>query len=475
MKSPTRVLTIVMEPVRRLWAKAIAVPSSLPGAKMLRRLIAGASTGILRTLRSQRVIIQWFSPNLRSKVRSLLEKFAQVRPLPPPAATPAVAAGTSSLLPAINLFGLLDSPTGVGEAARGVVACLETLPFPHKKISVDGRHLFFGEPLAAGVWPDPRFAINCCHLNADCTGALQHLFGWESFAGRYNIAFWAWELDEFPRIWDSALEAYQEIWVPSTFVQQAVAARSRVPVVRMPHCLRMDDIVRKDRAAWGFPQDRPVILCMFDTASFVERKNPRAAIEAVKRAKIAQFNPLLVIKVNQLDLQRGLRKQLEQETRPLDCRILGEKMSHAETLGLIDACDMVVSLHRSEGFGLVLAEAMALGKPVVATGYSGNMDFMTSDNSCPVDFKLVTLRRDVGPYPAGARWAEPDIEHASIRIRELLDNPQRARRIGRQAAADIGSNYSVAAVARQIGRRLDALGFKAPVHATELEPSPRAA
>ena len=232
------------------------------------------------------------------------------------------------------------------------------------------------------------------------------MFGRQHFKGRFNIGCWEWELEEFPSTWDAA-NFYDEIWVPTAFVQQAVAARMRVPVVRMPHCVRIGKLPGNGREAFNLPQDRPVILCMFDTASIVARKNPMAAIEAVKRACLAGQDPILVIKAARTDLQPGLAGRLRKQFKHAECRIVEGWLSRQQTLSLIDACDMFLSLHRSEGFGLILAEAMALGKPVVATGYSGNMDFMNQMNSFPVNYKMTTLKETLGPYPAGPAGPSP--------------------------------------------------------------------
>ncbi len=198
---------------------------------------------------------------------------------------------------------------------------------------------------------------------------------------------------------------------------------------------------------------------MFDRGSYVDRKNPLAAIEAVDRACAAGYDPLLVIKAARADLDSGLANRLHKKVKHAELRIIEDWLSRQQTLSLIDACDMLVSLHRSEGFGLILAEAMALEKPVVATGYSGNMDFMNPMNSFPVQYKLTTLEQAVGPYPAGACWADPDVEHAAHLISEVLDDPEHARQVGRRAAEEIARNYSVAAVTELIRNRLACQGF----------------
>ena len=447
-----------IEPVQRLLAQ------SFQGAPRTRTpcvnsVLSRSATKVLALIRRQRGLINRFSPRFRAKVKNVLEKMTRGGLRARPATQPITQSAFREKKPnlGVNVFGFLDVPSGVGEAARGSVACFDRMNIPVTRVAFDENHLTCGQPLAAR--PDASLAINFCHVNANDTDSLQQLFGQEPFAGRFNIGCWAWELEEFPAAWDWAGDFYNEIWAPTTFVQQAVAMRMRIPVVRIPYCIQIDKSVHDGRKTFDLPQDRPVILCMFDTASLVDRKNPMGAIEAVDRACAAGHDPLLVIKAARTELDRGLANRLLKEVKHVECRIVEGWLDRQQTLSLIEACDVFVSLHRSEGFGLILAEAMAYGKPVVATGYSGNMDFMNSMNSFPVDYQLTTLKDTVGPYPAGARWAEPDVEHAAFLIREILDRPEHARKIGRRAAEDIARCYSVEAVSELIRKRLESLGF----------------
>ena len=129
-------------------------------------------------------------------------------------------------------------------------------------------------------------------------------------------------------------------------------------------------------------------------------------------------------------------------------------MSHQQAIDLHAVCDAYVSLHRSEGFGLNIAEAMLLGKPVVATAWSGNADFMHTGNSCPVNYTLVRLDRDFGPYRQGNRWADPDLDHAASYMRRLVDDDAFRRQIGACATATIAADYSYEAIGRRYLRRL---------------------
>ena len=293
-----RIEPVFVEPVRRRAGRGarsnspLGAPVSPPRRGHIRRIVARGAKTLISYARRQRNLVNRFPPRLRGKVRDLLVKLSHSGLRPQPAAQP-IGAGFEwqSLEPGINVFGLLDSPTGVGEAARGNVACFERLGIPLHRIAFDEQHLFYEKALPAE--PDAKLAINCCHVNADCSERLQYVFGRQHFKGRFNIGCWEWELEEFPSTWDAA-NFYDEIWVPTAFVQQAVAARMRVPVVRIPHCVQIGKLPGNGREAFNLPQDRPVILCMFDTASIVARKNPMAAIEAVERACLAGQDPILV-------------------------------------------------------------------------------------------------------------------------------------------------------------------------------------
>lgn len=458
---------VFIEPIRLLLKESspdVEQPAHNPLSYSLRRMGTRVAKSIIRFAGKRRRLVNFVSPRIRHQAASVLRRIAYQKPVSRQASGEKHQdMDSSSLQSAVNIFGLLERPTGVGEAACGMAACFEHLQIPTKKIALEEKHLFFGQPLPSTAKPDPRFAINFCHVNADCTEALRNLFNQDLFAKRLNIGFWAWELESFPEVWDREFDSYDEIWVPSTFVQQAVAARARIPVVCIPHCITPPSFSSFDRASFGIPSDRPVVLCMFDAGSYSERKNPLGAIEAFKRA-CAQVghDPLLVIKVGRPELENGLFVELQKAVQHIDCHIIEGWLNREQTWGLINACDAFVSLHRSEGFGLVMAEAMALGKPVIGTGYSGNMDFMNPTNSFLVNYQLTTLKNNVGPYPVGARWAEPDLDHAADQIRTVLENSEWANSVGIQAAADVARNLSVEAVGQRILNRLNRLGFSFP-------------
>jgi glycosyltransferase involved in cell wall biosynthesis len=197
------------------------------------------------------------------------------------------------------------------------------------------------------------------------------------------------------------------------------------------------------------------LLYAFDVSSQTERKNPVGAIRAFRQAALPAEDAVLVLKFTNADYDRDAVRRLHAEAEDLNVIMLEGHMDREELAALINTADGYLSPHRSEGFGLTLLEAMALGKAVLATNYSGNVDFMTPDNSYPIDYRLTPLTRDYGPYRRGAEWAEPDLDHAARLIREVVGNREEARARGARARADVERDWTPAASALRMRARLD--------------------
>ena len=213
------------------------------------------------------------------------------------------------------------------------------------------------------------------------------------------------------------------------------------------------------RRELGVPTDGFVFLYMFDALSVPARKNPMAVVEAFEKAARRFSRPAwLVLKMINGDRENDLRRRLEAaRARTPNIVTIERYLKRPELNALFQAADCYVSLHRAEGYGLTLAESMFLGKPVIATGWSANMDFMTPWNSIPVPYQLVQLDQDHGPYPAGQWWAEPDIDAAAAAMVRVVNEPDYASALGANASRDIRSQLSPAAVGAIIRRRLDHL------------------
>ncbi len=380
-----------------------------------------------------------------------------------------------ALEPGLNIIGYLQAPTGVGEAARRMVESvravdlnLSTYTLRMDQASHQGNNAGAEKQKAEKVSAENycQYGINLLGVNADRTIEVIKDLGPELVEGRYNIGYWYWELNQFPDQYAEAFEWLNEVWVATSFVQDAVAPKSPVPVVKIPPSIHPQVAPGLNRAHFGLPEEAFLFLTMFDMASVYERKNPLGVIEAFRQAFSSKLKAYrgeaqagsvppvgLVLKVN-----KG--KQFPEKMAELRARIAGlpvylieDYLDQGDVNALTGLCDCTVSLHRSEGLGLTLAEAMYLGRPVIATAYSGNMDFTLPYNSFLVDYELVQLTQDVGPYPRGASWAEPDLDHAAFQMSSVFENRALREQFAHRGQQFIWQNYSCEATGEAIARR----------------------
>jgi glycosyltransferase involved in cell wall biosynthesis/SAM-dependent methyltransferase len=368
----------------------------------------------------------------------------------------------------VNVAGYLGSVLGVGEAARQVIAALQAGGTPvavHNLIPARSRQ--DGALAPADGSGGRRHPINLICVNADALPAFADEAGTEFFKARYSIGLWWWEVSQFPERWLAAFNHVDEVWAGSRFVADALAQVSPVPVVHITQPVVVGQPPPIDRATLGLPEGC-VFLFSFDYESVFERKNPLAVIEAFTAAFEPGSGAALVIKSinHEHDAASHERLRIAASRHP-DVQLIDRYVSREERDALTAACDCYVSLHRSEGFGFTVAEAMALGRPVIATAYSGTMDFTTPENAYLVDYELVAIGPDAPPYPAHGEWARPDVDHAARLMRDVFDHPEQARARGARAQADIRERHSLEAAGKLMRDRLArvAIGFA---------PSPRA-
>ena len=346
---------------------------------------------------------------------------------------------------------------GLGEAARGNAHALEMGGVPFAIMDYEHGHSARtdDQTWAHRLTKQPLFDTNILHVNADLVAKAKKRLGAEVFNGRYTIGFWVWELPDFPDQWRSAFNEVNEIWVPSNFVKEAIVAKSPLPVYCFPHAVEKAPGPYLGRSYFGLPTKRFLFLSMYDFYSIQERKNPRASIEAFKKAFSRHDSTVaLVLKLNNAkeeDLD-DLQKLIGDHENIV---IIDRTLSRFEVDSLIQSCDCFVSLHRAEGFGLVMAEAMCLRRPVIATGWSGNMEFMTEKNSACVNYELKKLDQDYGPYKSDQHWAEPEIEHAVWWMRKFVGNPEEAITFGKIGQQEVSQKLSPLALGQRIKQRFD--------------------
>ena len=386
----------------------------------------------------------------------------------------------------VNVAGYFASELGVGEAARLIVAALDSVEVPVLPVRVPDAppsrqgHAFATLPTGAA-----RFPFNLICVNADGLPDFHRAAGRRFFDGRYNIGVWWWEVGSVPPALLGSFDYLDELWVGSAHVARAFAAQAPIPVYTITQPVIRPRATPLRRERLGIEPGSFAFLFMFDHHSVFERKNPLAVVEAFTRA----FPPgspgpatLLIKSINGEDDPSNRERLRRAAAAHPRIRLLEGYLSAADNLALTAACDCYVSLHRSEGFALTPAEAMALGKPVIATGYSGNLEYMTPFNAYLVDYELTPVGPGNAPYPADGEWAQPDLDHAAALMREIVGDPAAARARGVRAAADIARTNSLEAAGASMKRRLDELAARVPLRGRELaslaepvDPTPRLA
>lgn len=349
--------------------------------------------------------------------------------------------------------GFFGSVSGIGEGAHRFASRLEAAGFTVTRFDLapvfgHARNLDAGaaaEALAPG-------GVLVLHLNGAETIQLAALRP-DLFRGRRVIGYWAWETETLPAGWRPAFDFVDEVWAPSAFVADAVraAAPRPLPVRVAPHPLEFGPAPAADRAAFGLPADAVVFLTTFDLRSTLARKNPAGAVEAFRRAtERADGRAVLVCKVVGEEAAPAGWPALKAEiARTPGARLETRALGHAEMDRLVASCDAVLSLHRAEGFGLLPARAMAYGIPVVATGWSGNLEYMDADGALLVEHRLVPVEDPQGLY-VGGRWAEPDLDDAADKIARLIDDPALRRRIGEAGRRAVERRLSAEAWAAEV-------------------------
>ena len=369
-----------------------------------------------------------------------------------PCELPDVAAGDG-----VNILSHFCNPSGLQQAALWIKAALEQegirtscrdVPVPRRIVANDREHW-----LGLEIFPITILT----HAATPYFESGYERAGLFPRDNIYRIASWYWELQTVPDDWVRAAELVQEIWSPTEFVAQAMRARMPRPVYRMLPGVEVGPVESIPRASLNIPEDHYVFLFMFDFHSQIHRKNPVGVFRAFREAFRADDKATLVIKTSGGDIHSADLAEIRETIRGPNVILLHELFSRARAYGLIAMANCFVSLHRSEGFGLGLAEAMLMGKPVIGTGYSGNLDFMTRENSLLVDYEMAEITEDRPIYTRGNFWAEPSIEHAASLMRAVFERPEGARARALQAQPEIQRLLSLAAAGRRMRARLQAI------------------
>jgi glycosyltransferase involved in cell wall biosynthesis len=374
----------------------------------------------------------------------------------PPTARPPVAVAEELRVDGFNLVGYLTRHSGLGDVARRLGEAASEAGLPYTTIATQRS----ASPAGSFADADNRieFANSLCVVTADQFSFLAADFPQLFAATRRMVGYWFWELEHVPRPMREAMALVDEVWAGSRFVTDAFAAVSSVPVRHVPIPVpepRRSKRTRDDFVVLADAGDRPVFLTVFDHLSVTERKNPVGTIAAFRRAFTSNEGPVLIVKTMNGD-QRWSRHQrlLAAADGRNDIRVWDETLPREDQMALVSAADCIVSLHRSEGLGLHLAEAMWLGTPAIATRYSGNLDFMDDENSLLVDATLVNVERGEGVYPPTALWAEPDVDGAVHALRSIAADDALRSRLASAARRTMEQQPTLAETGRLISRLL---------------------
>ena len=358
----------------------------------------------------------------------------------------------------VNVLGLFRYTSGLQQAVRSSVESLRRVGVsPNLR---DYPVLFLREPHDRTRY-DALERADITIVNTGIDTGVSDAFrktGLHPREGVYRIGNWWWELEELPKMWHARGDEVDEIWAPTEFIAGAMRGAFCKPVFSMLPGLELSPFTPRPKTAFGMDPGKTTFAFIFDMNSRMQRKNPLGLIAAFRRAFQPDEPVELVIKVSPPEsYYRDQWNELRAAADASGVRLLDRVMSRDELLAFLNATDAYASLHRSEGFGLTCAEAMLLGKPVVATNYSGNTDFMNARNSYLVAYDRVQLADDIDPYPRGAYWAEPNLDHAAAQMRAITDDPAAARATGERARESLRETLSLEAAGKRMKARLDAI------------------
>lgn len=357
----------------------------------------------------------------------------------------------------INLIGPIDSATGLGQSFRLVERVVRQTGESYLiyNYQQNTRNRIDISKYQDKLQSELHYGINLWHVNPSEFAEAYAVMGKEAFDHHYNIAFWLWELEDFPDEWVPYIRLLDEIWTPSEFISESIRKKTDKSVYTVPYYVTAEtDTQKYDRAYFGLPDDKFLYLMMYDVQSITERKNPEGVIQAFQQA----FQPDhgragLVIKLNSAsdaDIAR-IRADIGAYE---NVYLINRNMSKTEVNSLVADVDVFVSLHRAEGFGLVLAEAMLNHVPTIATNWSANTEFMNAECACMVDYKLITLEKEIPPYHKGCRWAEPDLQEAAEYMKRLEADPDYYRQISERAYAYLTEKLGIETIKELMMERI---------------------
>lgn len=417
------------------------------------------------------------------------EMVPSVEDLDPTEPASDVEGAGGELVAGVRLVGYLAADSGVGELGRSAVAALLAVgelfgvllerdtPSPQRSAVDVGGAVDLGSAVGGGSGirasrPDVGGDVNLVCVDPARFPLVMDRLGVRFRQNRYTIGFWSWDVEDLPPELATAAQLLDEVWATSQHAAGAIHRAFEANDIDRPVHVVAPPVRAsaasggRGRSELGLPDGFLFLSCV-DMLGVVERKNPLGVIEAFCRAFAPGEGPQLVLhsmngSTQIPELERLRFRALD---RP-DIHIRDGYLDPGDHQACLAASDAYVSLHRAEGFGYGMAEAMLMGKPVVATGYSGNLEFMDEQNSYLVGYEMTPIGVGRWPYPAGSRWADPDLDAAAAILRRIVEDPAAAQAVGERARHDMQARYSPAARGAVFAERLAA--SRAAIAATQV-------
>jgi len=437
--------------VAELWADPECWPVDIPAARQLRSAYRAREQWqrmhpeALDDIASAKALIDWLQSAEAMQPNDVRAWCAGLD-------KDAVAVEMTTL--GVNVIGHFSYPSGLrvsvealvkGLREVGVQTALRDLRTDKKDDPVHAQFRDFEDFETTIVHTQPEPFFNEAYSRSDVSERLPRT---------YRIAYWYWEFDSIPDSWLDAAAKVDEVWTATEFVAKGLRDRLSIPVRTIFPGVALGAYQERERKYFGLKDGSFTFLFTFHMMSVMERKNPLGLINAFKAAFSPQDDVTLVLKTSFGDRHPAQLKELRAAAEGHSIVVIDQVYSPDEVLSLMDACDAYVSLHRSEGLGLTMAEAMLMGKPVIATNYSGNVDFMSEEDSLLVPYKLVKLGRPIPPYDEKLEWAEPSTEHAAQLMRRLYEDRAWAKEVGARGKARAAIDLSLKMAGQKAAARL---------------------
>ncbi len=378
----------------------------------------------------------------------------------------------------ITLIGHPFAPIGMGEQLRSHVRALSALGLHHRVFDIfryaerrDQAHFDVAGSLERHDLPA---GIRIFHINADEVERVLSAFATRGgdFKAGTNIIVPAWELPRYPAVWAKALRRFDEVWALSHFIEASLASAG-IDSHFVGQTVELGSGPLLGRRYFGIRESAFVLLHFFDLSSYASRKNPEAVLDLFSRLRREDPWRDLVLVLKVKDGERGAEDWAASLAADGQVKVLVTPLDTTGVRSLIAACDCFVSLHRAEGFGRGLGEAMALGRLALGTGWSGNLDFMSEENALLVRYELVPVASGAYPHGEGQLWAEADIDHAAALLRPLLADAERGRAIARRGQREVLLSHGNRAVGLRMLARLEAIVAAGATNAAASRAAPR--